>query len=170
MDFETFGGGGGVSWLVPHSPGIILFARYDFLEVLDVSSRELLQDHAFTLGAQKTLVFGRSHFLSTGINGVAGISTPRSQQRHQAAIQVAYHLQITRSFDADLLYRYAGQFYAEDDRLDRNQTLLLAMGVMPNRWLRLGASISVARNDSNEAAFEYDVLNFGGGLHAEISF
>lgn len=170
LDFETVGVGGGLSWLVPHMPGIILFGRYDFTEVLDASSDELLQDHALTAGLQKIFVFGRSHFLSAGINGVFGLSKPRSQQRDQAAIQAAYHLQITRSLDADLVYRYAAQFYTEGDRLDHNQTLSLALGFMPNRWLRFGALISAARNDSNEAVFEYDVFNFGGGIRGEISF
>ncbi|MFN2621843.1 MAG: hypothetical protein ABR611_03270 [Chthoniobacterales bacterium] len=170
LDFETIGGGAGLSWLVPRGAGIILFGRYDFTEVLDASSNELLQDHAFTFGAQKIFVFGRSHFLSAGINGSLGLSTPRSQQRDQAAMQAAYHLQITRSLDLDFAYRYAAQFYNEGDRLDHNQTLSLAMGFSPNRWLRLTASISVARNDSNEAAFEYDVFNLGSGLGASVSF
>jgi hypothetical protein len=170
LDFETIGVGGGLSWLVPNTPGIILFGRYDFTEVLDASSDELLEDHALTAGLQKIFVFGRSHFLSTGINGALGFSKPRSEQRDQAAIQADYHLQITRSVDADLVYRYAAQFYNESDRLDHNQTLSLSVGFMPNRWLRFSGSISAARNDSNEAEFEYDVFNFGGGIRGDISF
>jgi len=170
LDFETIGAGAGLSWLVPRTPGIILFGRYDFMELLDSASHELLQDHEFTFGAQKIFVFGRSHFLTTGVTGVVGLSTPRSQQRDQAAIQAAYHLQITRFFDADLLYRYAAQFYNEGDRLDHNQTLSLALGLVANRWLRLAASISAARNDSNQSAFKYDALNLGGGVRIDISF
>lgn len=170
LDFETITAGAGLSWLVPRLPGVLLFARYDFTEVFDASSDELLRDHAFTMGAQKIFVFGRSHFLSTGINGVLGLSTPRSQERNQAAIQGAYHLQITRALDLDFAYRYAAQFYTQSDRLDRNQTLSLAMGWSLSRWLRLNASISAARNDSNEPAFEYDAFNLGGGLGASVSF
>jgi hypothetical protein len=170
LDFETVGVGAGLSWLVPHTPGIILFGRYDFTEVLDASSNELLEDHALTAGLQKIFVFGRSNFLNLGINGGFGVSKPRSQQRNQAAIQAGYHLQITRSLDTDLVYRYAAQFYAAGDRLDRNQTLSLSLGFMPNRWLRFSGLISAARNDSNEAAFEYDVFNFGGGIRGEVSF
>jgi hypothetical protein len=170
LDFETVGVGGGLTWLVPNTPGIILFGRYDFTEVLDSSSDELLEDHALTAGLQRVFVFGRSHFLSTGINGVLGFSKPASQQRDQVAIHAGYHLQITRSLDTDLVYRYAAQFYNENDRLDHNQTLSLAIGFMPNRWLRLSGSISAARNDSNDAAFDYDVFNFGGGIRGEVSF
>jgi hypothetical protein len=170
LDFERITAGAGLSWLVPRTPGIIAFGRYDFTELLDSGSSELLQDHQLTIGAQKTFSFGRSHFLTAGITGALGLSTPRSQERNQAGVNAAYHLQITRSFDADLLYRYAAQFYEEGGRLDHNQTLSLAMGFAATRWLRVGGAISAARNDSNQSAFDYDVLNLGGEVRLNISF
>jgi hypothetical protein len=170
LDFERISMGGGLTWLVPHTPGILAFGRYDFTELLDSGSNELLQDHELTIGGQKTFVFGRSHSLTTGLTGVLGISTPQSQERDQAGIHAAYHLQITRSLDANLLYRYAAQFYAEGGRIDHNQTLSLAVGLSAARWLRVDASISGARNDSNRSAFEYDVLNLGGAVWFSVRF
>ena len=170
LDFEKLWAGAGLSWAVPRAGGIIAFGRYDFTEVLDASSREILQDHEISVGGQKMFVFGRSHFLATGLTGSLGFATPRAQQRDQAAIHAAYHLQVTRSFDLDLIYRYAAQFYNEGDRIDRNQTLSLAMGVAASRWVRVTGSISAARNDSNENAFEYDVFNVGGGLRLQVEF
>jgi hypothetical protein len=170
LDFEKLWAGAGLSWAVPRAAGIIVFGRYDFSEVLDASSNELLQDHEFSVGAQKIFVLGRSHYLATGLTGIVGLSTPRSEQRDQVAIHAAYHLQVTRSFDVDLLYRYAAQFYNEGGRIDRNQTLSLSMGIAATRWLRVAGSISAARNDSNQSAFEYDVFNVGGGLKLELTF
>ncbi|MDP9098492.1 MAG: hypothetical protein M3N48_05795 [Verrucomicrobiota bacterium] len=170
LDFEKFWVGTGLSWAVPRAAGIIVFGRYDFSEVLDASSNELLQDHELSVGAQKIFVLGRSHFLATGLTGILGLSTPRSPQRDQAAIHAAYHLQITRSFDVDLLYRYAAQFYNEGGRIDRNQSLSLSMGIAATRWFRVAGSILAARNDSNQDAFEYDVFNVGGGLKMEVTF
>jgi hypothetical protein len=170
LDFEKLWAGVGLSWAVPRAQGIIIFGRYDFSEVLDASSNELLQDHELSVGAQKIFVLGRSHYLATGLTGIVGLSTPRSQQRDQAAIHVAYHLQVTRSVDLDLLYRYAGQFYNEGDRIDGNQTLSLALGIAATRWLRVAGLVSAARNDSNQTAFEYDVFNVGGGLKLEVTF
>lgn len=170
LDFERIAAGAGLSWLVPRTPGIIAFGRYDFTELLDSASNELLRDHAFTLGAQKIFPFGRSHFLTTGISAVLGLSTPREQERNQAGVYAAYHLQVTRSFDADLIYRYAAQFYEEGDRLDHNQTLSLALGFAATRWLRIGVAFSAARNDSDQSAFDYDVLNLGGEVRLSTSF
>jgi signal transduction histidine kinase len=170
LDFEKLWAGAGVSWAVPRAAGIIAFGRYDFTEVLDASSRELLQDHTLSVGAQKIFVFGRSHYLATGLTGILGFSRPSTEQRDQVAIHGAYHLQITRSLDVDLIYRYAVQFYNDDGRIDRNQTLSLAMGVAATHWLRVTGAISAARNDSNESASEYDVFNLGGGLKLEFTF
>jgi hypothetical protein len=170
LDFEKLWLGVGLSWAVPRAPGVMVFGRYDFSEVLDGSSNELLQDHEFSVGAQKIFVLGRSHYLATGLTGILGLSTPRSEQRDQAAIHAAYHLQVTRSFDVDLLYRYAAQFYNEGGRIDRNQTLSLALGIAATRWLRVAGLISAARNDSNQNAFEYDVFNVGGGVKLEVTF
>ena len=170
LDFERITAGAGLTWLVPHTPEIVAFARYDFTELLDSASDQLLQDHAFTIGGQRTFAFGRSHYLTTGISGVLGISTPRSQERDQTGIHAAYHLQITRSLDAAVLYRYAAQFYAEDGRVDHNQTLSLAIGFSVTYWLHIDASISAARNDTNRSAFEYDVLNAGSGVRVGIRF
>jgi hypothetical protein len=170
LDFERITAGAGLTWLVPHTPEIIAFARYDFTELLDSESNQLLQDHSFTIGGQRTFAFGRSHFLTTGMTGVVGISTPRSQERDQVGIHAAYHLQITRSLDVDLLYRYAAQFYAEDGRVDHNQTLSLVFGFSANRWVRVDASLSAARNDTNRSAFEYEVLNVGSGVRVSIKF
>lgn len=170
LDFQKLYAGAGLSWLVPRLSGVIAFGRYDFIEVLDSGNNELLQDHEFAIGVQKIFVFGRSHFLTTGLTGILGVTTPRSQERDQAAIHAAYHLKITRSFEADLLYRYAAQFYSEGDRMDHNQTLSLALSFVANRWLRVMGSISGALNDSNQAPFDYDVLNVGGGLRLEVTF
>ena len=170
LDFEKLWAGAGLSWAVPRADRIIIFGRYDFSEVLDASNNELLQDHEFSVGAQKIFVLGRSHYLAAGLTGIVGLSTPRSEQRDQAAIHAAYHLQVTRSFDIDLLYRYAAQFYNESGRIDRNQTLFLSLGIAATPWLRVAGSISAARNDSNQSAFEYDVLNLGGGLKLEVIF
>lgn len=170
LDFQKLFAGAGLSWVVPGTPGIIAFGRYDFIEVLNSGNNELLQDHEFSIGAQKIFVFGRSHLLATGFTGSMGLTTPQSQERDQAAIHAAYHLKITRSFEADLLYRYAAQFYTAGDRMDHNQTLGLAVSLVPNRWLRVAGSISAAHNDSNQSRFDYDVFNFGGGLRLEVTF
>jgi hypothetical protein len=170
LDFERITVGAGLTWLVPHTPEIVAFARYDFTELLASDSNQLLQDHAFTIGGQRTFVFGRSNSLAAGITGVLGLSTPRSQERDQVGIYAAYHLQITRSLDADLLYRYAAQFYDEDGRIDHNQTLSFSLGYYPARWLRIDASISAARNDTNRSAFEYEALNVGSGVRLSIRF
>ncbi len=170
LDFERIAAGAGLSWIVPRARGIVAFARYDFTELLDSRSDELLQDHELTLGAQKAFVFARTHFLTTGLSGVLARAVPRSQEREQGGPYATYHLQITRSAGVDLLYRYAAQVYPYGSRLDHNQTLSLAIGIAPNRWTRISASLSGVRNDSSESAFAYGVFNAGGGFRFDVKF
>jgi hypothetical protein len=170
LDFERISSGAGLNWIIPGGHGVVAFGRYDFTELIDTHGSELLQDHEFTLGAQRTFAFNRSHFLTTGVSGIAGISDPHSQQRDQVTVNAAYHLQVTRSFSTDLLYRYAAQFYADDGRIDHNQTLSLNAGVAVNRWLRLDATLSGARNDSNRDEFEYEALSVAGAIRVGIRF
>ena len=170
LDFERISTGTALSWIIPGGHGVVAFGRYDFTELIDRHGSELLQDHEFTLGAQRTFVLNRSHSLTTGVSGIAGISDPHSQQRDQAAVNAAYHLQITRSFSTDLVYRYAAQFYADDGRMDHNQTLSLNAGFAVNRWLRVDTTLSGARNDSNRNAFEYEALSVGGAVRVGIRF
>jgi hypothetical protein len=170
LDFERISSGAGLSWLIPGGHGVVAFGRYDFTELINTNGSELLQDHEFTLGAQRTFVFNRSHFLTTGLSGIAGISDPHSQQRDQAAAQAAYHVQVTRSFSADLVYRYAAQFYDNEGRIDHNQTLSLNGGVAVTRWLRVDTTLSGVRNDSNRGAFEYEGLSVAGAVRVGIRF
>ncbi len=170
LDFERLSAGAGLSWLVPHGRGIVAFGRYDFVELLNKHSDELLQDHTFTIGAQRTFSFGRPQSVTFGISGIGGISSPQSQQREQGALSCGYHLQISRSLSADLLYRYAAQFYTEGGRTDHNQIGSLIIGWTGNRWTRIDATLSIGRNDSNRSEFTYDVLNLGGALRAIIRF
>ena len=169
LDFERVGAAAGLSWVVPHACGIVAFGRYDFSEVVNTAGHELLQDHQFTAGGQKSFVLGRSHFLTAGVSGVIGRSVPRSQERDQGAVYGGYHLQITRSVDADAFYRYAAQFY-EGDRLDHNQTVSLVLGYYGGRWLRFEGSVSVARNDSSQRVSGYDGINLGSGVKLDIRF
>ena len=170
LDFERLTAGAGLNWAIPGGRGVVGFGRYDFTELLGKNSDELLRDHAFTAGAQKIFGFSRPHSLSVGAFGVGGISTPSSQQREQVGAFGGYHVQISRSVGADLLYRYAAQFYSEGGRIDHNQTLALAVGWTLASWLRLDALLSAGRNDSNRAVFEYDVLNTGGAVRLSARF
>jgi hypothetical protein len=170
LDFERLATGTGLTWAIPGGRGAVAFGRYDFTELLDKEGAELLRDHAFTAGAQKVFTFSRPHSLSLGIFGVGGISTPNSQEREQAGAFGGYHLQFSRSVGADLLCRYAAQFYTENGRVDHNQTVALALSWTVTAWLRMDALVSAVRNDSNRPAFEYDALNSGGSVRLSARF
>lgn len=170
LDFESFTAGFGLLWTPPNAWGIGVLGRYDFTELLDRHSSEILEDHEFSLAVQKLLVLGRSHALTFGVLGSAGISDPFSEQRDQIGFAVGYHLQLTRQLGGDLGYRHSWYFYNDGGRTDLNQVFSLGLHYAINRLATIDGVLSGAVNSSNRAAFRYDVLSSGGGLGLTVHF
>jgi hypothetical protein len=164
LDFQSIGAGTGVFWTPRWAWGIGFTARYDFIELLDRHSDEILQDHEFSFAAQKIVPLGRSHGLTFGVLGSIGISDPFAEQRDQIAGIIGYHVQWARYFDMDFGYRFAGYFYNAHGRDDFNQILSLGGHYHVTRWASIEGFLSWATNYSNKDAFKYDVFNGGGGL------
>jgi hypothetical protein len=170
LDFENLGLGAGLSWNPDHLGGVGLFAHYDFTELLDRHSEEILRDHEFTLGAQKVFPLGRAHAFVAGATLMAGVAEPESAQRDQAILFLTYRLQATRSLGLEFLYRFAGHFYNETDRIDRNQILTASVRYRLQEWADINVFFSFATNRSDNSAFNYDAATTGGGLSATIRF
>jgi hypothetical protein len=170
LDFENLGLAAGLSWNPDHFAGVTLFAHYDFTELIDRHSEEILRDHEFTIGAQKVFPLGRAHAIVAGATVVADAAEPESAQRHQAGMFLAYRLQATRSLSVEVLYRFAGYFYNDTDRIDRNQLLTASVRYRLREWADLNAFFSFAYNRSSDSVFNYDAVANGGGLSATIRF
>jgi hypothetical protein len=170
LDFESLGTGTGLVWTPPKAWGLAFISRYDFIELLDRHADEILQDHQFSLAVQKLFALGRSHWLSFGIIGSAGISDPVREQRDQAGFAVGYHLQVARQFGADLGYRHSWYFYNEGGRTDLNQVFSLGLHYNFSPGVAVNGYVSGATNYSNQSVFKYDVFSGGGGLGLIIRF
>ena len=170
LDFESLGFGLGAIWAPKNAWGVTLIGRYDFAELIDSHSHEILQDHQFSMTLQKTFVLGRSHALSLALIGSAGISDPFSEQRDQVGLSAGYHLRLTRQLDSDFGYRLSGYFYNDGGRNDLNQVFSCALHYRITPWATVDAFISGATNDSNHSAFEYNVFSTGGGAGLTIRF
>ncbi len=164
LDFENLSAGVGAIWTPQHAWGIAFALRYDFVELLDRHSNELLQDHEFSLIAQKIIVLGRSHALSFGLVGSGGLSDPGAEQRDQIGGNIGYYLRVTRRLDADLGYRLASYFYNDGGRRDLSQIISLGLHYHLTPQATVEALLSGATNWSNRSAFEYDVFTGGSGL------
>lgn len=170
LDFENLGVGAGLSWNPDHFAGVGLFARYDFTELIDRHSEEILRDHEFTIGAQKVFPFGRAHAFVAGATVMAGVTEPESAQRDQAGVFLAYRLQATRSLGVEFLYRFGGYFYNDPGRIDRNQLFSASVRYRLREWADINAFFSFADNRSDDSAFNYDAVANGGGLSATVRF
>lgn len=170
LDFENLGFGAGIVWNPPRLPGVGLFARYDFTELLGRNGRQILMDHSLTIGAQKFFALGRSHGISAGVTGVVGLADPGVAQRDQIGALINYHLQLTRKLDTDIFYRPALHFYPDAGRVDFNQIFSLNLRYRFTEWAELIASFSYGANRSDHSVFDYNVLSAGGGAGVNIRF
>jgi hypothetical protein len=170
LDFESLGAGTGFIWTPPHAWDLAFMTRYDFIELLDRHGHQILQDHEFSAAVQKVLVLGRSHALTFGLIGSAGISDPTVEQRDQAGFAIGYHLQLTRQLGSDLGYRHSWYFYNEGGRTDLNQVFSLGLHYNVKPWAVVNGYLSGATNYSNQSVFKYDVFSGGGGLGLIIRF
>ncbi|MDP9099649.1 MAG: hypothetical protein M3N48_11755 [Verrucomicrobiota bacterium] len=171
LDFENLGLGGALFWTPQHFADIALFARYDFIELLDRHSQEILRDHAFTVGGQRIFAIGRSQsFFTLGASVTGDIADPSSAQRQVAAIFAGYHWQITRAFEAELYYRLAGYFYNNADHADCNQVVSGSVRYRLSRNVDLNGFVSFSSNRSDTAGFDYHAVTAGGGIAVTVRF
>ena len=122
------------------------------------------------MALQKLLVLGRSHSLTLGVIGSAGISDPFSEQRDQIGFAVGYHLQLTRQLGSDFGYRLSGYFYNKGGRDDLNQVFSLGLHYYITPWASVDSFLTGAVNSSNRSAFRYDVISTGGGAGLTVRF
>ena len=170
LDFQNVGFGAGLSWTPPSLRGVSLFARYDLTELFGSDGDHILMDHVLTLGAQKTIVFGRSHSLAVGVVGSAGLADPGAAQRSQLGGYLGYRLQITRKLETDFLYRPAVHIYTDSNRADFNQVISWSLRYRFNEWADVSAFMSYGLNRSDRSAFDYNVFTGGAGVALNVKF
>lgn len=170
LDFQSVGVGAGLSWSPANFAGGNVFARYDFTDLTNRHGNQLLDDHEFTIGAQKVFAFGRAHSLIAGAFASAGVSDPFSAQRDQLGVFVGYHLQITRKLDTDIGYRVAGYFYNDAGRTDANQLFSWRVRYRVTDYVDLNGSFSFADNRSTRSVFDYDAATAGVAVGFSLRF
>ena len=170
LDFANLGLGVGLFWTPNNFGGVALFAHYDFIELIDRHSEEILNDHQFTVGAQRVFSFGRCHSLTVGGTSMGGITDPESARRQQLGLFFGYRVQWTRVLESELFYRAAGHFYDAVDRNDFNQILSWNLRYRFASWGNANVFISYGENRSDDSAFDYDVATLGGGAGITLRF
>jgi hypothetical protein len=170
LDFENLGVGAGLFWTPENFGGIGVFAHYDFIELLNRHSDEILNDHEFTIGAQKIFSMGRCQSFTVGASAMAGITDPESARRQQLGLFFGYHLQVTRALETEIFYRLAFQFYDAANRNDFNQVISWNLRYRIATWADLNAFFSYGNNRSEDSAFDYSVATGGGGMGVTLRF
>ena len=171
LDFESQTAGIGLTYLSPKLYNIAFFARYNYNRLLDGRQLdEIYTNHSFTLGFQKALVISRAHYFYAGYASLIGIVDPIAAQRDEHGAYAGYHVNLTRSLQADFFYRAALYSYTDDHRNDLNQTITGSLQYYFTQWLYAYASASLTLDSSNRGALDYNAFTSSVGLSANFKF
>ena len=171
LDFNSIDAGIGLGYHTSKLGGLDFGLRYNYNELISAPSGDsFFTNHTITGAVQKAFEFSQAHYAYVGASAQAGFADPEDAERTEFAGFAGYHLQATRSLEADLLYRYGYYLYSEGGREDHNQTLSVALRYRFAEWISVFASGFLAWNRSNQRAFDYDAANGGGGLTVSVQF
>ena len=172
LDFQSIDAGGGLTWAPERLRGVVLYARYNFTDLIGARSGDtFFTNHTITLGAQRTWSLSRAQSLFAGASGQWAFADPEPAQRDEYSLYAGYQLQATRRLQAAVSYRYGYFIYREEgERKDHNQAASLSLRYDVSPWAAVTASTFFGVNRSNEEVFDYDVVNAGGGLGLTVQF
>jgi hypothetical protein len=172
LDFNSIDAGFGVTWVPERLGGIAILGRYNFTELFSASDGTgFFKNHTITVGAQKNFVLSRAHYFFAGLSAQAGFADPAAAQRDEYSVYGGYHVDLTQHLEADLSYHYGFFHYREEgSRHDHNQSVTIGLKYNLTDWFSVSATTFFGWNRSNQAVFDYDVVNGGIGLGITARF
>lgn len=169
-DFEDFNVGGGLTYDWKKLWNLSFFGRYNFERFTQGNiNSDFYSGHSFTFGAQKTFTFNGGNYIYVGYSTDLGLAFPTSTQRDENGFYGGVHYNFTSKFSGDLSYRITVFNYTEG-RTDLNQTTVATLAYTFNDHCKLTGSLSYASDISSQSAYNYDLVNTGGGLALQIKF
>ena len=166
LDFQSTDLIAGLTYTPPVLRGAEVLLRYTFTDLTTAERiREFYKNHAVLVGIQHAYPLARAHAVYGGLTAQWSWADPRETGRDEYVAFAGYRAQLTRSIDADLIYRYGRYVYRESgNREDDNQTVSLTFRYVPKPWIALSATAFYTVNRSSEEVFDYEVLNAGLSL------
>jgi hypothetical protein len=171
LNFESMNLGGGLTYMIPAIPRLAVYGRYGYNRLTggDVNT-ELFQNHTFTFGLFRSFPLSRAHYLYGGVSAQWGLSNYKDFERDIYAASLGYHLDVTEILSFDISSRFSFVPYSRNDRRDTNETFYASITMKPINYLYLQFFSWAGTNQSNQASFYYDVLNFGGSAGLQFRF
>ncbi len=170
LDFDSSTVKLGLNWRPKHFWDVELTGQYSFNRLTTSwFNNEVFRTHSFTLGWQKTVRLSAMVSFFAGGTAQFNVSNPIDLQRQELRLYAGVGVQLTERLSADLSYTGASYFY-HDNRVDLNQALDAGLHFRVCEWLKLNGVVSADFNRSNQTSFNYDAVNLGGGINANLSF
>lgn len=167
MDVEA-----GLSYVVPQAHNLVLRAEYDFNRLTDDDlDSAFFDNHQIIVSGEVPFRINRAETLSLGadVNWSVG-ADHQSPRRNDYEAYASYFANITRAFSLNAVGRVVLRQYHQNDRDDLSEIFSLNASYRLASWCSISAITSIARSDSNQDQFDYNVANAGGALSLTVKF
>jgi len=171
LDFNSVNAGIGITYHAEKLPGVDIGFHYNYNNLFNESfDGSIFNSHYLNLSVQKAIPFSQAHYAFVGGSGQIAFSAPKIDERSEFAAFAGYHVNITRKWNFDVLYRYTFYDYTHGGRRDHNQAITLGTRYDFTDWCSLSATTNFIFNSSNQEVFNYDEISPGIGLSLKLAF
>ncbi len=166
FNFASFDAIAGLAYYVPKLNNLALRANIDFNRLTGTDNfDDFFSNVSLNLNAEMPFRIGRAQQVSLGANAnISLYATPSPPQRNEFAIYVGYTVNVSRNFYLSASGNLVVRPYDAGGRTDVSEILAFSANYRIRDWLTVSAITSFVANQSNRSAFDYEVVNAGGGI------
>lgn len=172
LDFDVLHADAGISYEATWLADAYFFLRYSFYRITAPGyGDEILRNHSLAIGVQKVWKISQGQQLFFGISSEPSLeATPSIAQRHEHSVFGGWSVRLTDKLSAQLSGRVGYHVSTATDRQDWNYVALASANYAITDWASIGASSSIAWNESNKSIFTYRNVIAGVFVGVNITF
>ena len=172
LNFDLTRADAGVAYQASWLGDASFFLRYTFYRITSEGfGDEILRNHSLSVGVQKIWKISQGQQLFFGIGSEPSLdATPVIAQRNEHSAFGGWSVRLTEKLSAQLSGRIGYHVSTVTDRTDWNYVALASASYALTDWARIGASASIAWNESNKPIFTYRNIVAGVFVGMNITF
>lgn len=172
LDFDLLRADAGVSYQADWLADANLFLRYSFYRITGPGyGHEIMRNHSLAIGVQKIWKIAQGQQLFFGIGSEPSLdATPAVAQRHEHSVFGGWSVRLTEKLSAQLSGRAGYHVSTATDREDWNYVAMASANYAITDWAHIGASASIAWNESNKSIYTYRNVIAGVFVGLNITF
>jgi hypothetical protein len=173
LNFGAFDTDAGLIYFIPSLENLVLRATFNYNRLTEKNTfHAFFENYDVILNAELPVRINRAQLLSFGTSAIISMNTePELPRRNDYEAYVGYSVNVTRDLNINSVVRLVVRdYYHQHERVDLSEILALSATYRFNNIISASALSSFSANQSNQAVFDYKVVNAGGALALSIRF